>query len=172
LSSLSAPETLRDDHDVSTFNCGKPALDNWLRQRAKSNQRLGFTAVVVVHEAMRVAGFYGLTPSTLDRSHLPRAIRTGQPPDPIPCLLLAQLATDIAYARRGIGKGLLGHAFRRSLAAAKLIGGRVLVVHALDDEAAEFWRRRGFVPSKTQPMLLFQAMTAIAESVATVDPDR
>jgi GNAT superfamily N-acetyltransferase len=171
LSGLSPPEPLRDDHDVSAFSCGKPALDNWLRHRAKSNQRLGFTAVVVVHDTLLVAGYYGLAPSSLDRSHLPRPIRTGQPPDPIPCLLLAQLATDLAYVGQGVGKGLLRHAFRRCLAAAKLIGGRVLVVHAVDEEAAEFWRRRGFVPSKTQPMLMFQAMTAIAESVAAADRD-
>jgi GNAT superfamily N-acetyltransferase len=67
---------------------------------------------------------------------LPRRNRTGQPPDPVPCLLLSQLATDTAYAGRGIGTGLLKHALARAVASARLIGGRALVVHALDNQAA------------------------------------
>ncbi len=40
---LSAPELLTDAHDVSAFACGRPALDHWLKARALSNQRKGFT---------------------------------------------------------------------------------------------------------------------------------
>jgi hypothetical protein len=54
----------------------------------------GFTAVLVVHEANRVISYYGLAPTAIVPSYLPRSIRTGQPPDPVPCLLLGQLATD------------------------------------------------------------------------------
>ena len=31
---LSAPEKLRADHDLSAFECGEPALDDWLRKQA------------------------------------------------------------------------------------------------------------------------------------------
>ena len=57
---LSSPETLTALHDVSQFACGKPVLDAWLKTRALSNQQKGFTAVLVVHEQMRVVGYYGL----------------------------------------------------------------------------------------------------------------
>lgn len=163
---LSAPEPLTAAHDVSGFTCGKPTLDHWLKTRALSNQEKGFTAVLVVHESGRVVGYYGLAPTAVVPGVLPRSIRTGQPPDPVPCLLLGQLATDIGWAGRGIGTGLLKHALERCVTAAGLVGGRALMVNAVDDEAAEFWRRRGFLPSKDDPLVLFRSMAAIVASIA------
>jgi hypothetical protein len=46
-----------------------------------------------------------------------------------------------------------------------LIGGRALVVNAIDDEAAQYWRRRGFLPSKDDPLILFRSLSDIAASL-------
>ncbi|RWL85457.1 MAG: N-acetyltransferase [Mesorhizobium sp.] len=162
---LSAPESLTAIHDVSGFSCGKPALDHWLKTRALSNQEKGFTAVLVVHEAGRVVGYYGLAPTAVVPSILPRSTRTGQPPDPVPCLLLGQLATDIGWAGRGIGTGLVKHALQRCVQAADLIGGRALMVNVVDAEAAQFWQRRGFLPTKDDSLVLFRSIAAIAASL-------
>jgi len=165
---ISAPEPLTAAHDVSKFSCGKLMLDHWLRTRALSNQEKGFTAVMVVHEVGHVVGYYGLAPTAVVPNVLPRSIRTGQPPDPVPCLLLGQLATDINWAGRGIGTGLLKHALERCVHAASLVGGRALMVNAVDDEAAAFWRRRGFLPSRDDPLVLFRSIADIAVSLATL----
>jgi hypothetical protein len=95
---ISAPEPLSEAHDLSHFSCGKASLDNWLRTRALSNQKKGFTAVMVVQDAGRVVGYYGLAPTAVVPTRLPRSIRTGQSPDPLPCLLLGQLATDAEWS--------------------------------------------------------------------------
>jgi GNAT superfamily N-acetyltransferase len=121
---------------------------------------------MVVHDAGRVVGYYGLAPTAIVPTAMPRSIRTGQPPDPIPCLLLGQLATDTEWAGRGIGAGLLKHALERCIEAAKLVGGRALIVNAVDEEAAAFWQRRGFLPSKDDPMILFRSIGDIAASLA------
>jgi hypothetical protein len=60
---------------------------------------------------------------------------------------------------------LLAHALRRSVRAAELVGGRALVVKAIDDEAAAFWRRRGFRPSQDDDKLLYRSMADIAEAL-------
>jgi GNAT superfamily N-acetyltransferase len=120
---------------------------------------------MVVHENNRVVGYYGLAPTAIVPAVMPRSIRTGQPPDPVPCLLLGQLATDVAWTEKGIGTGLLKHALQRCVTAARLIGGRALVVNAVDPDAADFWRRRGFLPSRDDPLVLFRSMADIAASL-------
>jgi GNAT superfamily N-acetyltransferase len=162
---LSYPELLSVEHDLSAFSCGKPALDHWLKNRALSNQQRGFTVVMVVHEARRVVGYYGIAPTAVSPAAMPRSIRTGQLPNPVPCLMLGQLATDLKWARKGIGAGLLRHALVRSVAGAHLVGGRALMVNALDEEAARFWRLHGFVPSKDDPHILFRSLSEIAASI-------
>lgn len=162
---ISSPELLTAAHDLSAFSCGKPSLDRWLKTRALSNQEKGFTAVLVVHAAQRVVGYYGLAPTAVVPTILPRSVRTGQPPDPVPCLLLAQLATDQNWVGKGIGTGLLKHALQRCVAAADLVGGRALLVNAVDPDAAEFWKRRGFLPSRDNPLLLFRSLADIAASL-------
>jgi len=163
---ISRPEPLTAAHELSEFSCGKASLDRWLKTRALSNQEKGFTAVLVVHEANRVIGYYGLAPTAVIPSTLPRSIRTGQPPDPVPCLLLAQLAIDQDWTGKGIGTGLLKHALQRCATAASLIGGRALIVNAVDAEAADFWKRRGFIASKDDALVFFRS---IADIVASID---
>jgi GNAT superfamily N-acetyltransferase len=161
---ISGPELLTATHELAEFSCGKPSLDRWLKTRALSNQEKGFTAVLVVHESGRVIGYYGLAPTPIVPAILPRSIRTGQPPDPVPCLLLGQLATDQNWTGKGIGTGLLKHALQRCVTAANLIGGPALIVDAVDVEAAAFWARRGFIPSKDDSLILFKSIADIAAS--------
>jgi GNAT superfamily N-acetyltransferase len=162
---ISGPEPLTATHDLAEFSCGQPSLDRWLKTRALSNQEKGFTAVLVVHESNRVVGYYGLAPTAIVPATMPRSIRTGQPPDPVPCLLLGQLATDQNWKGKGIGLGLLKHALQRCVTAAGLIGGRALIVNAVDIEAAAFWKRRGFIASKDDPLMLFRSIADIAASL-------
>jgi len=157
---------LSADHDLSQFSCGKSVLDNWLKTRALANQQRGFTVVMVVHDGGRVVGYYGLAPTAVVPAAMPRSIRTGQPPNPVPCLLLGQLAADRAFSGRGIGGGLLKHALERCVAGAALIGGRALMVNAVDEQAADYWKRRGFVPSRDDPLVLFRSIADIAASLA------
>lgn len=150
---------------MSGFSCGKPALDHWLKTHAFSNQEKGFTAVLVVHEAGGVIGYYGLAPTAVVPSILPRSVRTGNRPTRCRALLLGQLATDTGWAGRGIGTGLVKHALQRCVQAAELIGGRALMINAVDAEAAQFWQRGGFLPTRDDPLILFRSIAAIAASL-------
>jgi GNAT superfamily N-acetyltransferase len=96
---------------------------------------------------------------------MPRSIRTGQPPNPVPCLLLGQLARDREWTGKGVGTGLFRHALTRSVAGAHLVGGRALLVNALDEEAAVLWRHHGFIPSQDDRFILFRSISDIAASL-------
>jgi GNAT superfamily N-acetyltransferase len=158
-SAISGPEVLTAAHDVADFSCGKPSLDRWLKTRALSNQQKGFTAVLVVHEANRVIGYHGLAPTAI----VPHSDRPAA--RPCRCLLLGQLATDQNWIGKGIRAGLLRHALQRCVTAAGLIGGRALIVNAVNVEAAAFWTRCGFIPSKDDPLILFRSIADIAASL-------
>lgn len=162
---VSAPETITASHLVEDFDCGKPSLNYWLASRALRNQRENFTAVRVVHVDMKVVGFYGLAPTAVTPVLLPRSIRTGQPPDPVPCILLGQLAVDRRYGKQGIGTGLVRHALTRTVQAADLIGGAALIVNAVDQEAAHYWRAWGFVETKDDPLVLCRSIAKIKVSL-------
>lgn len=96
---------------------------------------------------------------------LPRSIRTRQRLNPLPCLLLGQLATVQEWRGEGIGTGLLKHALQRCIQGAALIGGRAFIVNALDDEAATFWLRRGLLSSSDDPIVLARSILDIAASL-------
>jgi GNAT superfamily N-acetyltransferase len=169
---ISPPEALGAHHDLSLFDCGKPSLNEWLRSYALANHARGFTRVMVISDEVRVVAFYGLAPTAVSSSIVPRKIRTGRPPDPIPCILFGQLAVDLAYAGRGIGSALLRHALERCVDAAERIGGRAVIVRAIDREAEEYWRSCGFVQSSSDPSLLFRPITDIAAWLDDLTPRR
>ncbi len=162
---ISAPEKLQAHHLSHDFDCGLDPLNIWLKKRALSNQQRGFSVVMVVHENNRVVGYYSIAPTAIMANQLPRNIRTGQPPNPVPCLLLGQLATDKNFKGQGIGLGLLRHALERCVQGAHLIGGRAVVVHANNPQAAEFWLKQDFIPSMDNPLTLLRPIQDIALSL-------
>ncbi|WP_374333625.1 GNAT family N-acetyltransferase [Aestuariivirga sp.] len=159
---ISPPEPLDAGHDLSGFDCGKPALNDWLRIHALANQARGFTRVMVVCDGKQVVGFYGLAPTAVPPPLLTRRLRTGRPPDPVPCILFGQLAVDARYAGRGLGSALLRHALERCVSAADAIGGRAIIVRAIDAAAEEFWLSCGFTRAKDDPATLFRGLDEVA----------
>lgn len=141
---LSAVELLTADHDVSQFDCGRHiSLTDWLKRFARMNQASGNTRTYVVHQNLRVVGYYSLAPGSVSRKEA-TARASKSAPEPIPSVLLARLAVDKAEQGQGLGSALLKDALQRAYAGAEIIGGRAVVVHAIDAEAAAFYRKYGF----------------------------
>lgn len=59
-------------------------------------------------------------------------------------MLLARLAVDKSVQGRGIGAFLLRDAMSRALSVAEQAGMRLLLVHALNDDARAFYEHFGF----------------------------
>lgn len=157
---------LEAEHDVSQFDCGKPALNKWLQKYAHANQRNGFTRVLVICAENRVIGFYGLAPTAVEPILFPRRIRTGQPPASIPAILIGQFAVDMRFAGRGLGSALLRHALERAVQGARLLGGRAILVDAIDEEAEAYWKSNGFEPITGRRSTLFRSVADIENWLA------
>jgi GNAT superfamily N-acetyltransferase len=84
-------------------------------------------------------------------------MRHGEP-EPIPAILLAQLAVDQEFTGKGIGSGLLRDAFLRSQQVSEIVGARVLLLGALDDEAKQFYLAKGFKQSPLDEMQLMHSL--------------
>jgi len=71
---------------------------------------------------------------------------TRNSPNPIPCVLLARLAVATWAQKSGLGADLLSDAIRRATLASEVVGARLLLVDALNDEARSFYLHHDFVP--------------------------
>ena len=147
---LKAPEPLGADHDFTSFHCGKPILDDWLRRKARQSDGLSARTFVVA-EGKAVAGYYSISAGAIGRDGLPTAKLRRNQPDHVPVVIVARLGVDKQYQRRGIGSGLLKDAIFRALNISRQIGFRAILVHALDDEAVEFYRKYGFISCPVHP---------------------
>ncbi len=152
---LSPPEPLTSEHRLDGFDCARASLDDWLIRHARRSERDGGarTYVVVDRELGQVVGYYALAAGSVVRDQAPGVVRRNMP-DPIPAAVLGRLAVDHRYRGRGIGAGLLKDAVLRSVGAARHIGAQVLLVHALDEAAAGFYRHHGFVPAMDEALTL------------------
>jgi GNAT superfamily N-acetyltransferase len=151
--SLRAPVPLAEQHQLASFDCGQPALHDWLRRRAPQNQQSGATRTYVACEGEAVIAYYALASGAIAITEATGRMRRNMP-DPIPVVLLARLAVDRRHQRRGIARALLRDAGLRVLHAADSIGVRGLLTHAVDDAARAFYLRLGFDPSPCAPMTL------------------
>ncbi len=150
---LQRPEPLSPEHDLTTFACGRPSLDDWLRSRALKNQISGAFRTYIVCEKGEVVAYYCLATGAVDSRQAPGKVRRNMP-DPIPAMVLGRLAVDTSLQGRGVGRALLKDAILRTLNAAEIAGIRCLLVHALDEQAAGFYRRNGFLDSPIDPLVL------------------
>jgi GNAT superfamily N-acetyltransferase len=154
--SLIGPEPLGAQHRLEGFDCGKPTLNDWLVRHARPAQGSGSAKTFVVSEDDRVAGYFSLTVGQIDTLDAPERIRKGMGQYPIPVVILARLAVSLQDQGRGIGVGLLQDAIRRTLLIAEQAGIRAMLTHPIDEEAARFYTRFGFIasPLREQQLLL------------------
>ncbi len=163
------PKSLQDSHDRSAFDCGRASLNIWLVERAIRAQINGDTRTFVIlgADGSRVVGYHALAAGAVVRGDIPSRLRRNAP-DPVPAILIARLAVDIEHRARGLGRRLLRDAVSRAASAADGIGARLLIVHALDDEAAAFYERFGFVHSDSIPNLMLMRMDDIRKTLGVV----
>ena len=143
---IHSPVPLDTRHQLELFDCGEPILNDWLIVHARQAQASGSAKTFIVTDDDRVIGYYSLTVGQINALEAPERARKGMGRYPIPVVILTRLAVSREYHGRGIGRGLLQDAIRRTLAIAEQAGVRAMLTHPLPG-AAGFYERFGFIPS-------------------------
>lgn len=165
------PIPLAADHELHTFDCGVPMLDEWLKKRAWRNETSGVSRTYVIDITGVIAGYYTLATGAIARREAPKNLQRNSP-DPIPMIVLGRLAVDTRYQGQGLGTALLRDSVLRTLAVSHIAGVKSLLVHAVSEEARAFYVKRGFQESPLNRMTLclrLEEVRAESQFISTRD---
>ena len=140
---------------VEFFDCGQPALNQFLQRYALVNQKANSAQTYVCMYQGEVAGFYSLAVGSAEPQDSPQRVVKGLARHPVPVMILARLAVDQSHQRKGLGRALLKDALLRTLQAADIAGIRALLVHAKDKAARQWYESWDFESSPTDPFHLY-----------------
>jgi GNAT superfamily N-acetyltransferase len=152
-------------HGRNAFDCGVDALNNYLKLMANQHASRDNSRTYVLEAPEnnnRIMGFYTLAMTTIDLSSLPDPLRKRHP-DHYSAGLIARLAVDRRYTRKGFGAWLLVDALKKLLSASDVVAFPIVVVDAKEG-ASEFYKKFGFIPFEHQENKLFITIADIRAS--------
>lgn len=159
-------EALGRHHDRSGFSCGVESLDVYLKTQATQDMRRKANAVFVLvatGSPGTIAGYFTLCACGLAPGAVPEAAIKHLPRYPqVSATLIGRLAVSENLQGRGLGAVLLAQALRKSYENSAVVGSTMVVVDAIDERAARFYRAHGFIPLP-ESMRLVLPMRTIGE---------
>jgi GNAT superfamily N-acetyltransferase len=159
-------ERLEARHDLDPFDSGSRSLDFWLKQHAFAAQQMDSARTfLLVDREVDVIGYFSLTMGSMLRADAPTKLVRGMPSYPVGIVLLARLAIDRKYQGSGLGGLLLAESLRKAVAAGEAAAARLVVVDAIDESAARFYARYGFVALPEHPLRLYRRMKDVRASI-------
>ena len=160
-------EPIAKQHDRASFDCGEPALNEFLRRHARQNHERGaaktFLAISKA-DGKTILGYYSLCPASLEYSRAPEAVRKGLARHDVPAFRLGRLAVNRSVQGRGLGGQLILAAGRRCLLAATEVGGVAILIDAKDERAAQWYSSYGAIPLTDAPLSLLLPLANYRES--------
>jgi GNAT superfamily N-acetyltransferase len=146
-----------------SFDCGEPTLNRWLVHQAPENMRNRFSVTYLLVDDDVIAGYFSLASGQVSRAESPATI-TRRAPEPVPVIRMGRFAIDRTFQGRGWGAELLGRALLHAVGGSRQVGARALLVDAISEDAAAFYRRFGFEASPIHPLQLLYDLRIIAAS--------
>ena len=93
-----ALEALQDTHDFSGFDCGEPALNILLHQRALENESR-YSRTYVVCDDAKVVAYMSISAGSVERADAPKKMRRNAP-DNIPVSIIGRLAVSRSHGAK------------------------------------------------------------------------
>jgi GNAT superfamily N-acetyltransferase len=140
-------------------------LNDYLKKQASQDVKKNVaTVIVAADESKRIAGFYTLCASSLERGIIPQSTTKHLPKyEKIPVILLGRLAVSVDHQGQGLGKRLMLSAFERCVNID--MGWAFLVTDAKDERARLFYLHFGFIPLLDDEDHLFITKQTITEAI-------
>ena len=159
-----AIELLAAQHRRDGFDCGEPALNEFLQRQAGQLSRKGFgkTYVALGADGLSVIGFVTLSAGQVQTQCLPASLKL--PRHPAPMLHLGRLGVDRRAQGQGVGRRLLSFALRLALEFSKNIGLYAVVVDAKNDQASAYYQTMGFTPTLDDPLCLYLPISVLEKA--------
>lgn len=160
------PRPIEATDNTTDFDSGEESLNRYLADRALTNHLadLGRCYVCIDGDTEKVLGYYTLSAVAVEHADLPGKVRRNAP-NPVPAVLMGRLAIETKAQGTGLGRFLVRDAILSTLAAADRIGVRILLVHALHEQAATFYEKLGFKRSPTDPLHLYLLLADARKSL-------
>lgn len=161
-------QALTRHHDRASFDCGLPALNDYLRRYARQNHESGGAKTFVAVSPSTpdgVLGYYTISPGALAFAKTPATVTKRLGRYEVPVFRLGRLAVAVAMQGRGIGGDLLLAAGARALTVAGEIGGVALAIDAKDNHAATWYERFGALRLLDDPLKLVLPLDVIAAAL-------
>ncbi len=157
---MRAPEPLSKAHILHGINSSRTSLNAWLIDRALANEAQGASRSFVICEGdtQKVIGYYCLAQGAIGHDAVSAKFKKNMP-NPLPVTVLGRLAIDQNHAGKGLGMALLKDAVLRARLASIQAASRGIFVQALDEEAAGFYLKFGFIRSPSEPLYLMLSLT-------------
>jgi GNAT superfamily N-acetyltransferase len=157
-------EPIAKKHDRTSFDCGDPALNEFLQRHARQSHDKGAAKTFLAisqSDGRTILGYYSLCPASLKYSRAPEIIRKGLARHDVPVFRLARLAVNRPVQGHGLGGQLLLAAGRRCLLAATAVGGVALLIDAKTERAARWYASYGAVPLADAPLSLLLPLATV-----------
>src|ERR1700756_3444055 len=90
-------EPIAKRHDRGSFDCGEPALNEFLRRHARQSHDKGAAKTFLAisdADAKTILGFYSISPASIECARAREAVRKGLARHDVPAFRLGRLAVD------------------------------------------------------------------------------
>lgn len=156
-------QPLTGHHNRTSFDCGNTLLNTWLATTARQHDKKQYAKTfVAVHDnnPARILGYYAIIATEIKTTDLD-AHQKKNLPQRVPAILIGKLATDIEFQGQGLGKILLMNAMGRIKRLSEEVGIYLICVDAIDEKAASFYTKYGFIPPASNPLKLLLPLSCI-----------
>lgn len=134
-----------DEFNIETFECGNEDVNDYLKQKASSQEKEKITKIFIIHKNRRIIAY-----SAIFCSHLFFKLPDQEIEFRVPGICIGQLGVDTEFQEKGLGKILVQHAISLGNKIINYSGCRIIYVEAYDS-AIEYYKNLQFDLLESRP---------------------